>query len=96
MKSEIGSKISVCLLTYNHAHLIESTIASILDQTISGYEIIVSDDCSTDNTWDVLQELAARDPRIKPVRTPHNLGMPGNANYAVSLTRSPLHCTAAS
>jgi glycosyltransferase involved in cell wall biosynthesis len=91
---ELGKKldeilISVCLLTYNHAHMIESTIASIQHQTIKGYEIIVSDDCSTDNTWEILQALAAEDPRILPVRTPRNLGMPGNANFAVAQSDRP-------
>ena len=89
MSNNIGEKISVCLLTYNHVEVIESTLRSILDQTITGYEIIVSDDCSTDGTWERILELAAADARIKPVRTPHNLGMPGNANYAVAQSDRP-------
>ena len=51
MSLDIGSKISVCLLTYNHVDVIGSTLESILDQTITDYEVIVSDDCSTDETW---------------------------------------------
>lgn len=82
--SDLGNQVSVCLLTYNHAHLLESTLASIQQQTLTGYEIIVSDDCSTDGTWSLLQRLAAVDPRIRPLRTPTNLGMPGNANFAVA------------
>lgn len=76
--------MSVCLLTYNHVEVIESTLKSILDQTITGYEVIVSDDCSNDGTWERILELAAADARIKPIRTPHNMGMPGNANFAVA------------
>jgi len=83
------SKISVCLLTYNHAHLIESTLASIQKQTLKNHEIIVSDDCSTDETWSILLRLAAADPRIRPIQPPHNLGMPGNANFAVSHSNRP-------
>lgn len=89
MESNPGSKISVCLLTYNHAHMLESTLASIQKQSIDGYEIIVSDDQSTDETWELLQRIAANDPRIRPVRTPENLGMPGNANFAVSQSDRP-------
>lgn len=89
MNQRVGEKISVCLLTYNHVEVIESTLRSILSQTITGYEIIVSDDCSTDGTWDRILELASDDSRIKPVRTPHNLGMPGNANYAAALSQRP-------
>jgi glycosyltransferase involved in cell wall biosynthesis len=64
--------------------VIESTLHSILDQTVAGYEVIVSDDCSTDGTWEKILEIAARDERIKPIRTPRNMGMPGNANFAVA------------
>ena len=85
----LGEKISVCLLVYNHVELVESTLRSILDQTIMGYEIIVSDDCSTDGTWDRILELAAENATIKPVRTPHNMGMPGNANFAVAQSDRP-------
>ena len=84
MNPLIGEQISVCLLTYNHVDVIESTLQSVLDQTITGYEVIVSDDCSTDGTWDRILELAAKNLRIKPIQTPHNMGMPGNANFAVS------------
>lgn len=84
-----GEDISVCLLTYNHVNVIESTLRSIVDQTVTGYEIIVSDDCSTDGTWERILELAAEDARIKPLRTPWNLGMPGNANFAVARSQRP-------
>jgi glycosyltransferase involved in cell wall biosynthesis len=89
MSRDIGNLISVCLLTYNHAHLIESTINSIQNQTLSGYEIIVSDDCSTDETWSILQRLSLADSRIRPIRTPRNLGMPENANFAVEQCERP-------
>ncbi|MBU2604250.1 MAG: glycosyltransferase [Actinobacteria bacterium] len=89
MSNNIGARISVCLLTYNHVEVIESTLRSILDQTITGYEVIVSDDCSTDGTWERILELAAEDVRLKPVRTPHNMGMPGNSNFAVARSDRP-------
>lgn len=85
----LSRKVSVCLLTYNHAHTIESTLSSILDQTISDYEVVVSDDCSTDDTWERILAMAELDKRIRPVRTPKNLGMPGNANFAVSHAQYP-------
>lgn len=89
MSASLGGKISVCLLTYNHVEVIESTLRSILDQTITGYEVIVSDDCSADGTWEQILELAAEDTRVKPVRTPYNMGMPGNANFAVAQSDRP-------
>lgn len=81
--NDIGDSISVVLLTFNHVHLIESTVASIINQSISNYEIIISDDCSTDGTWELLVKLSSIYPEIKCIRTPKNLGMAGNANFAV-------------
>ena len=80
----LGENVSVCLLTYNHVDVIESTLRTVLDQTIDGYEVIVSDDCSTDGTWERIVQLAVNDARIRAIRTPHNMGMPGNANFAVA------------
>jgi glycosyltransferase involved in cell wall biosynthesis len=80
-------RISVCLLTYNHSAIVRDTIESVLGQTFRDFELILSDDCSTDDTWLLLQQLAERDSRIRVVRTPRNLGMPGNANFAVAHAR---------
>lgn len=80
---------SVCVLTYNHAHLIETTLDSIEGQTLKGFEILISDDCSTDYTWSILQQRAKVNPNIRPIRTPTNLGMPGNANFAISNITTP-------
>jgi glycosyltransferase involved in cell wall biosynthesis len=85
----LGDKISVCLLTYNHVNLIESTIRSVLEQTVQGFEFVVSDDRSTDGTWEKILDLAKTDRRIKPIQTPHNMGMPGNANFAVAQSDRP-------
>jgi glycosyltransferase involved in cell wall biosynthesis len=87
--TRIGNKISVVLLTYNHADAIESTLRSILDQTIAGYEVIVSDDCSTDGTWEKILQIAEKESRIKPLRTPRNMSMPGNANFAIGQSNRP-------
>ncbi|MEK8049887.1 glycosyltransferase family A protein [Ideonella sp. DXS22W] len=84
-----GSNISVCLLTYNHVHLIRSTVASILEQNLPRFELIISDDCSTDGTWECILEMAARDARIRPLQPPTNQGMPGNANFAVAHSSRP-------
>ena len=57
MQSEEKPLVSVCLLCYNQEKYIEKTVQAMLDQTYSPLEIIVSDDCSTDGTWDVLQRI---------------------------------------
>lgn len=76
--------ISACLLVYNHQHIIEKVIYSILQQSFSEFELIVSDDNSTDNSFEFVKILALKDKRIVPLRTIKNIGMAGNANFAVS------------
>jgi len=80
-------KVSVCLLTYNHGHLIGRVIDSILCQTFSDYELIISDDCSDDDSWDIIKSYSARYPKIQAIRTSSNIGMAGNLNYAASFAK---------
>lgn len=87
--SRDGKNISVCLLTFNHVNLIESTVKSVLDQNCQGFEFIISDDCSTDGTWELIQKLALHDSRIRPIQTSENLGMAENANFAVKNSTRP-------
>jgi GT2 family glycosyltransferase len=77
-------KLSVCFLSYNHGHVISEALDSILAQTFADFQLIVSDDCSTDDSWEVIQRFAARDRRAVAVRTPRNLGMAGNTNFAAA------------
>lgn len=49
--------VSICMLCYNHEQYIEASVRAILAQTYSRLEIVVSDDCSTDNTWNILQRI---------------------------------------
>lgn len=57
-------KINIILITYNHANYIKQTLESILMQELPYYdvEIIVADDCSTDNTVDIIKEYEASTP----------------------------------
>lgn len=77
-------RVSICLLTYNHAHVIDSAIDTILAQTFRDYELIISDDCSHDGTWEKLKHTETRDPRVRAIRPSQNLGMAANANFAVA------------
>ena len=48
--------ISYCLITYNQEKYIKEAVLSALSQTYHPLEIIISDDCSTDNTFDIVRE----------------------------------------
>jgi glycosyltransferase involved in cell wall biosynthesis len=89
MGNALGEKITVCVLTYNHVNVIKSTLESILSQDISGYDILVSDDCSTDGTWEAVLDVARTHDKVRAVRSPRNLGMAGNANAAVQACTRP-------
>jgi succinoglycan biosynthesis protein ExoO len=76
--------VSVIIPVYNNAATIGRAIASAQGQTLRDIEIVVVDDASTDQTFDVLTKLAAADPRIKVVRLPKNLGAGGARNAALA------------
>ena len=75
------NKFSILLITYNQANYIKETIDSILNQTYQNFEIILSDDCSTDNTIEIVRNI--NDERIKIISTPFNVGINGNLNNAI-------------
>ena len=62
--------ISVLIATYNGATLVGETIASLQAQTFGDFEVIVVDDCSTDDTVAVIEAFA--DPRVRVIRSPVN------------------------
>ncbi len=82
----MNSEITVCLLTYNRADRLPKTIESLLAQTFKDFDLIISDDCSTDATETVCREYEQKYKRVYYQRNEENLGMPGNLN--VSLQRA--------
>lgn len=79
-------KISVCIVTYNHEPFIRVCLDSVLKQRIDcEYEVVLGEDCSTDNTLAICQEYADLYPGIvKLLKTPVNLGMSKNALRTVN------------
>lgn len=70
--------VSIITPTYNSVNYIEETIHSIANQTYSKWELLITDDCSTDGTWNLLKQYAVKDDRIKIFRLEKNSG-PGIA-----------------
>ena len=66
--------VSILIPAYNREKYIEATVRSAMTQTYENIEIIVVDNCSTDGTWAILQQLAAKDSRIKLFQNPENIG----------------------
>ena len=75
--------VSICIPAYNSEEYIKDTIESLLQQTYSNIEIVVSDDCSKDNTCEIVAGF--QDKRVKLYRNQTNLGMVGNWNRCLEL-----------
>jgi glycosyltransferase involved in cell wall biosynthesis len=71
-------KVSIGLPVYNGENVVSRAIEAALSQTYSDIELVISDNCSTDDTADVCRSYASRDRRIVYSRTTHNLGAAGN------------------
>ena len=67
-------KVSVFMRIYNKEKYLHNSIESLQNQTLKDIEIIAVDDCSTDNSLKVLQEMAKKDSRIKIVSYEKNRG----------------------
>ncbi len=81
--SASATTLSVCLVTYNSAEVIEACLNSILPQiTPLNGEVVVVDNASTDSTWELLQQYAAREPVIRVIRNSTNLGYSAAMNQA--------------
>ena len=63
---------SIIITAFNQQSKITETIDSVLSQSFSDYEIIIVDDGSTDNTYDVIKKIAANNNKIKIVKHENN------------------------
>ena len=74
--------VSICIPTYNASTSILDTLQCVINQTYKNIEIIICDNCSTDNTVELIRELS--DSRINLSINNENLGMVGNFNMVLS------------
>lgn len=75
--------VSICMPTHNRAAALREGIADARCQDYPRLEILISDNGSDDGTPQVCREAAARDPRIRYVRQPTNLGLYRNHNFCL-------------
>ncbi len=79
-------KISVCIPTYNYADYLPFAIESVLGQSFTDFELIIQDDCSKDNTAEVVERYLS-DRRLIFETNECNLGLAGNWNRCLSKAR---------
>ena len=78
-------RVTVGVPVYNGERYIAETLDSLLRQTVEDFVVLVGDNASTDGTADIVQSYAARDPRVRHIRHPRNLGAPANYNRLCEL-----------
>ena len=83
MTNSIPPKVSVCIPVYNGSEYIAESIESVLAQTYKDFHLTVCDNCSTDNTEEIVRGFS--DSRLTYVRNAKNLGLVGNANRCLEL-----------
>ena len=77
--------VSVLIKAFNHAPYVRQTIDSILNQSLQDFEVVVTDDASTDGTPEIVRGFT--DPRIRLQVMPRNLGISGAMNATIASTR---------
>jgi len=83
-------RLSIGLPVYNGEDFLAESLDSLLGQTYEDFELIISDNASTDETADICRGYAKQDSRIRYVRQPHNLGCAPNHNVLVQYARGEL------
>lgn len=78
-----SEKVSVIIPAFNAAETLAEAVASALNGSYQHLEILIVDDCSTDDTSKVAAKLAESDPRIQFLRNPHNFGVSKSRNLMI-------------
>lgn len=84
--------ISVIMPTYNYGKYICSSVDSVINQTFSNWELIIIDDCSSDNTIDILKNKYSGDSRISFFKTEKNGGSAVARNLGLDKARGKYIC----
>jgi glycosyltransferase involved in cell wall biosynthesis len=82
--------VSVIIPVHNRPRELQRAVESVLAQTYANYEIIIVDDCSTDNTFEVVQKLEQKDSRIHGFRNEKNGGGAYTRNQGIARSRGTL------
>ena len=75
--------VSIIMPTYNSTDTVVESIQSVLSQTYKNWELIIVDDRSTDNTWQVIQTYADKYDNIRVYQNKENLGAGASRNFAI-------------
>lgn len=88
-------EVSIGLPVYNGSTYLREALDSLLAQTFSSFELIISDNGSTDDTADICSTYARRDARIRYIRQEQNCGAMANFQFVLDNARGRFFCWAA-
>lgn len=80
--------LTIGMPVFNDIDFIEESIKSVLNQSFVDFELIISDDCSTDGCSEVCLRYAQLDSRIKYIRQEKNIGISKNMKFLLSISKS--------
>ena len=83
-------RLSIGLPTYNGENFLAESLDALLGQSYEDFELIISDNASTDGTEDICRRYAKQDSRIRYIRQPRNIGCAPNHNVLVRQSRGEL------
>ncbi len=80
-------RLSIGLPVYNGEEYLAESLESLLTQSYEDFELIISDNASTDNTADICYRYMEQDSRIRYIRQPRNVGAAPNHNFVIAQAR---------
>jgi glycosyltransferase involved in cell wall biosynthesis len=81
-------RLSVGLPVYNGQRYLAEALDALLGQSFTDFELIISNNASTDDTEEICRRYAAEDPRIRYIRQPRNIGLAQNHNFVLREARA--------
>ena len=83
-------RLTIGLPVYNGEEFLAESLDALLGQSYEDYELVITDNASTDGTADLCRRYLAKDSRISYHRLPRNIGAAGNHNHVFTLARGEL------
>jgi teichuronic acid biosynthesis glycosyltransferase TuaG len=85
---EHTDSVSIITPSYNSARFVRATIDSVIAQTHPQWEMLLVDDCSSDGSPELIEEISRREPRVRLIRQPRNAGPACARNAALEAARN--------
>jgi glycosyltransferase involved in cell wall biosynthesis len=83
-------RLSIGLPVYNGEEYLAESLDALLGQTYTDFELVISDNASTDGTADICRRYEKEDPRVRYFRQPRNVGLAPNHNFVAEKARGEL------